>query len=300
MKLLFTASLLLLGGCVGPGMLTDGTSVSVGTTSNGALRHGATMPAHGDGYVIPRRWKDRGRNLGTEELVTLLIRSSRKVHRRHRGGLLGVADLSASGGGPTAEHRSHHSGRDVDLVLYGLDDRGKPVVPRWMFYYDREGKAVIPTAQPATVKAPPAAPATPATKSAAPATPLPARLDVPRNWSLVKAMVTDPEVPVQWIFVGRPIIRMLLAYAKRRREPKYIVERAASVLHQPGDSNPHMDHYHVRVFCSLADRRHGCVDAGPRRWFKKDIKYIDAPLRHPPLPSSLARLALKNLHLRGL
>lgn len=294
-----SALLAVLSGCVGPGMLTDGTSVSVGTTSGGALRNGATLPARGDGYVIPRRWQDRGRKYGTDELVKLLVRSARKVNSVHRGGVLGVADLSAPGGGPTAEHRSHHSGRDVDLILYGLDLRGKPVVPRWMFHYDRDGKRVLPTSQ-ATARAPAARPPVSPPTSTPPTNPPPSRLDVARNWSLVKAMVTDPQVPVQWIFVGRPIVRILLAHARRRREPKYLIERAASVLHQPSDSNTHMDHYHVRIFCSLSDRRQGCLDRGPRRWFKKNIKYIDAPLRSPPLPPGLARLMVKNLRLRGL
>ena len=300
--------LALLVGCVGPGMLTDGTSVSVGTTSKGALRNGSTLPFSGDGYVIPRRWKERGRNHGTEELITLLVRSARKVNRAHRGGVLGVADLSAPGGGPTAEHRSHYSGRDVDLIFYAADLQGKALIPQAMRYFNREGMMVVPGLQAAkppgvrpVVVSPPSPPSPAAPSSpTAPTAPTPRRLDIARNWSLVKALVTDSQVPVQWIFVGRPIVRMLLSYAKRKREPKYIIERAASVLHQPSDSNTHMDHYHVRIFCSLPDRRLGCVDHGPRRWFKKDIKYIDAPLRSPPLPSGLAHLALKNLRLRGL
>ncbi len=297
----------ILAGCVGPGMLTDGTSVSVGTTSNGALRNSSTLPFRGDGYVMPRRWQDRGRNHGTEELVTLLVRSARKVHIRHRGGVLGVADLSARGGGPTAEHRSHHSGRDVDLIFYATDLQRKVIVPKEMFHYDQTGMMVLPERKPSAAPAAPAAPSpttsntpTPATTNAPPEPPTPRRLDVARNWTFVKALVTDPQVPVQWIFVGRPISKMLLSHAKRRREPKYIVERAASVLRQPSDSNAHMDHYHVRVFCSLPDRRLGCVDTGPRRWFKKDIKYIEAPRPSPPLPPDLAMLMVRNLRLRGL
>lgn len=288
--------MLLIGaaGCVGPGMITDGTSVSVGTHSRGALRHGVTLPVRGDGYIIPQRWKDRGRNYGTDELVSLLVRSSRLVTRRHRGGLIGIADISLPGGGQTPEHRSHYSGRDVDFIFYSTDLQGKSLIPRQMVHYDAQGLSVIPASQPAAAQA----------RDAAPTPPLEPvvqrRLDLARNWSMVRALVTDRQVPVQWIFVGRPVIRLLLAFARKRREPAFIIERAASVLHQPSDAQSHMDHGHLRVYCSVQDRRLGCVDRGPPRWFKKDIKYIDAPLRRPPLPPSLARLTLKNLLLRGL
>jgi hypothetical protein len=29
----------------------------------------------------------------------------------------------------------------------------------------------------------------------------------------------------------------------------------------------------VRIFCDPADRMYGCVDAGPQRWMKKQLKY---------------------------
>ena len=278
-------------------MLTDGTSVSVGTHSRGALRHGATLPFRGDGYLIPRRWQDRGRNHGTEELVTLLVRSARRVHRDHRGGVLGIADLGLPGGGATPEHRSHYSGRDVDIIYYATDLRRKPLVPTRMFYFDRHGNG-LGTHLPSATRQHTAAPAS--TTATDTPQPQPRRLDLARNWSLVRTLVTDPRVPVQWIFMGRPIIRMLLSHAKRKREPKHIIQRAAAVLHQPSDAQSHMDHAHIRVFCSLSDRRQGCVDRGPQRWFKKSIKYVDAPPRHAPLPPGLARLSLKNLYLRGL
>jgi penicillin-insensitive murein endopeptidase len=69
-------------------------------------------------------------------------------------------------------------------------------------------------------------------------------------------------------------------------------------MHQPSDAQTHMDHWHLRIFCSPSDRAQGCNDRGPARWLKKDLKYLDTPpLEDPPL--NLA-LALRPLGLFGL
>ena len=285
---------LALSACTGPGLLTDGSSVSHGTTSTGALRDGTVLPLSGEGYFMPRRWKQRRRNYGTSELVGLLIRAARRVRQQHRGSLLSIADLSPLGGGPTLEHKSHRSGRDADLLFYHLDEAGKPARATAMIVFDDQGRSVGPTSRPSP--APPTPTTQPAeTPSSLPAEPTPTRtLDVERNWALVKAMVVDPTVSVQWIFIGRPAARLLLQHARRRREPAYIVERAAAVMHhQPA----HMDHIHVRVFCAPSDRRLGCMYRGPSRWLKKDIKYLDSP---PPARSTLPRNWLSRLGLQHL
>lgn len=290
-------------GCVGPGMLTDGSSVSVGTTSTGALRNGSRLPTSGDGYRIPRRWRDRRRNYGTNELVQLLVRAARRVNRQHRNSLLGVADLSPIGGGPTLEHRSHRSGRDVDLIFYSVDLNNKPLRPNAMTPFDENGESIQPSSLPSSMPSstPSSLPAdsTESSGEAAPKNPIqPRRLDLARNWALVKAYVLDPKVSVQWIFMDRSIARLLLRYARRRKEPAYIIERAAAVLHH---TRAHNDHFHLRVFCAPSDRAHGCVDIGPPRWLKKEIKYIDSPPLQPKIqPRELARLSLRPLRLMGL
>lgn len=283
--------------CVGAGMLTDGSTISVGTTSIGALRDGTTLPFHGEGYYVPRRWRERRRNYGTDELVQLLVRASRRVKRRHRKATLGVADLSPRGGGPTPEHKSHRSGRDVDLLFYQLDhDTGKPVRPEAMLPFDKDGEPISaeePASAPAGGDASAAAGAArvePSTDGTAPA---PAeeeqaeerrRFDVERNWTLVRALVTDPLVSVQWIFIDRDLRALLLRHARRRKVPEHIIARAATVLRH---ARAHADHLHVRVFCSPSDRVHGCIDIGPARWHKKDIKYLHSPAPGPGLPAGL-------------
>ncbi len=276
-------------GCVGPGMLTDGSAVSVGTHSKGVLRHGTTLPFRGDGYLMPRRWQERQRNFGTDELVRLIVRAARQVERQHPGGTLGVADLSASGGGSTSEHRSHHSGRDVDLIFYLTDMKGKSLVPQEMLYFDKKGLSVVEEEKPS--------PGEEKAKVQEGEKPERKKLDLVRNWALIKALVTDPQVPVQWIFAGKPIIRLLLSHARRAKEPEELIKRASILLHQPSDSLSHMDHIHLRIFCSLPDRRMGCIDRGPPRWFKKDIKYVDLPPYKAEIPKDLANLKLSPVPL---
>ena len=256
----------------------------------GISRQGGPLAARGDGYYIPTRWRDRQRNYGTAELVQILVRVSRRVQRAHRGSLLGMADLSPRGGGPTPEHKSHRSGRDVDLVFFYTDENGKPVRPEEMIEFDKDGNSVQPTSQPSASR--PTAASQPAASTESP--PPVRKLDVERNWTRVKSLVTDPKVSVQWIFIGRPISRLLLRHARRKKEPGYLVERAATVMHH---ANGHMDHLHVRIFCDPSDRALGCQDRGPSRWLKKDIKYIDSP---PPQPHPATRKLLARLLLRPL
>jgi len=283
----------LLGaaGCIAPGMLTDGTSVSVGDHATGALRGGRRLPFRGEGYLVPKRWQDRQRNYGADELVELLARSARTVNRMQPHSLLGIADLSQRGGGGTAEHRSHRSGRDVDLLYYSTDLDGNPVTPTEMVYFTPLGASV----QPAPVIGIQPEQRVPAE----PSTPPPTRLDVARTWTLIKVLVTDPQVSVQWIFVGQPLVQLILQHARRQNEPAYIIERATAVMHQPSDAQSHMDHWHVRIFCPTSDRYQGCSDRGPARWLKKQMKYLDAP-PDPGATLNLARLTLRPLGLFGL
>lgn len=280
-----------LTGCIGARMLTDGTSVSTGTHASGVLRHGSQLPYVGEGYIIPPRWQQRQRNYGTDELVELLIRTSRQIKRISHKSLLGIADLSPRGGGPTLEHRSHYSGRDVDLIYYSTDPAGKPLPPIEMITFDRYGNSIPSDTKTLRLHA---------EKNLGPDVASPRRLDIARNWELVKTLMTDPLVSVQWIFVGRPIAQLLLQYAEKTNEPSYIIERAMAVMHQPSDAQKHMDHLHVRIFCSPSDRYLGCIDRGPRRWLKKDIKYFDSPEWLPKLPLSFNQFALRPIRLLGL
>ncbi|MCS6912725.1 MAG: penicillin-insensitive murein endopeptidase [Myxococcales bacterium] len=271
-------SLLLLGaGCLGPGLLTDGTSVSVGTFTHGLLRHGARLPPSGPGYLVPPLWRARGANYTTDEMSLALQRVAWRVHREHPGGILGIADLSPPGGGDSQWHRSHENGRDADLIWYALDPQGRPVPPGdSMPRYDARLQARPPRPTPGVQFAPIS----------------PRRFDVVRNWALVRALLTEPAIEVQYLFCHRRLRQVLLEHARRIGEEDDLIERAEVLLHQPGDSLPHDDHLHVRIFCAPSDRPFGCRDQGPVRWWKKRYKYMPPAVPLAPSERVLARLLM--------
>lgn len=244
-----------LSGCAVLGGVHDGTSVSSGGSNEGALVNAVKLPVKGDGYQIPKTWATRGLNWGTEELVTLIVRAARRVEREMPGATLYVADLSPRRGGPSAWHRSHQSGRDADLHFFVVDENGQPAAaPAAMLELGDDG------CTPATDDA-----GSPIARSC---------FDVARNWALVRALAEDPVTDVQYLFIYEPLAKMLLDHARAQGEPEALIQKADALLHQPGDSLPHNDHLHVRIYCPAGDRDLGCKDRGPLRWFKKSYKYL--------------------------
>jgi penicillin-insensitive murein endopeptidase len=108
------------------------------------------------------------------------------------------------------------------------------------------------------------------------------RFDVKRNWALVEALVTDPDIRVQWVFVSRELKRLMVRHAEKAKRPSWVIEYARRVMSQPGRSAPHDDHFHVRIYCPRGDRALGCQDTGPV-WHheKKTYKYA-GPERYDP------------------
>ena len=265
----------LLAGCAGPGLFTDGSSASVGTFTSGLLRRGRPLPDEGEGLAVPKLWRERGARYGTDELVTAIQRAARRVQREYPGGQLGVGDLSLRGGGESTLHRSHENGRDADLIFFAVDDRERPLAP----------VEAMPRYLGAELRAHPPHPTEGVTFG--PFTPR--RFDVRRNWALVRALLQDPHVEVQYLFCNSLLKERLLEHARSRGEDPDLIDRAAQLLHQPGDSLPHDDHLHLRIFCAGDDRPLGCADRGPVRWWKKRYKYLP-PARLVDLADLLARL----------
>jgi penicillin-insensitive murein endopeptidase len=229
--------LALLTGCVEIGVVSDGTSISVGRPSRGRIVDGTRLPDRGEGFFTRETWRTRGNRFGTDELVDLLTAVSRRVAPKNDGIRLVVADLSGKGGGEAKQwHRSHQSGRDVDLLYYVKDKTGKAVENDAMHVI--RGDLTAADGSGMTV-------------------------DIPRVWNLVRELLTAPEAPVQWVFMYQPIANALVEHAVKIGEPEFLVERARTACKQPGDSAPHNDHMHVRVYCSFADRAYGCEDIGP-------------------------------------
>ena len=249
----------LLSGCVGPGYFTDQSSVSLGTFNRGLLRRGKRLPAEGEGYQVPPLWVKRGNQFGTDELVGAIRRAARRVRREYPGALLGVGDLSQRGGGDSELHRSHENGRDADLIYFAVDDKGKPVKPvDSMPRYGADLRSMPPVA----------------TRNVTFGPFTPRSFDVKRNWALVRALLQDPWIQVQYLFCNNTLKAKMLEWARQHGEDPALLDRAEELLHQPGDSLPHDDHLHLRIYCSATDRAYGCEDRGPTRWWKKRWKYL--------------------------
>jgi murein endopeptidase len=90
-------------------------SASLGTHADGTLRHPVVLPFEGDGYAVPGPWRVRRANYGTEELVGAVVRAARAVESELPGAVAAIGDLSYRAGGGSVQHKSHQSGRDVDV-----------------------------------------------------------------------------------------------------------------------------------------------------------------------------------------
>jgi penicillin-insensitive murein endopeptidase len=256
--------------CAGPNLFTDLTSVSTGEIHDGRVRQPARLRLRGVGWKVPERWRFRGFQYGTDELVAALERAAGRVRARFWDATAGIADLSPAEGGPSKWHKSHQAGRDVDVLFYTkhVDGRSLPPPEHDMILFGSEGRPILPEQY---------------TEGYADPQWQERRFDARKNWTFVEALLRDPTVRVQWIFVSRSLESLMLADARKRGRPEWIVSYAEAVMQQPGDSLPHDDHMHVRIYCSRADRFHGCEDVGPV-WHheKKTYKYL-GPERYDPV-----------------
>lgn len=239
-----------LGGCAYLGVVGDGTSLAWGPPDEGALVDGRRLPTEGDGFVVPSRWRLRGAQYGTDELVGLITHAGHLVATRSVGDRIGVADLSIGGGGRSSYHRSHQTGRDADLLFMVRDTRGQAVELTEMRHFGADG---------GTVDAGP-------------------RLffDPVRTWIVVRALLEAPGPGVKHLFIYAPLRDQLLDHARAIGEPDSLVAWAGAVLSQPGDSAPHDDHLHVRIYCPEGDST--CVDFGARNPRKKSVRRPEAAL----------------------
>jgi penicillin-insensitive murein DD-endopeptidase len=224
----------LLGACLPCAGVMSGTSGSIGRVSWGLLRNAKELSVEGDGFELYRKGP---RRYGVPELNSLIRRAAKYVTHTHPGSNLLVGELSAASGGFVGGHRSHRSGRDVDLAFYAVDSAGRPVTGTHVVHFDRFGVGLRDGR--------------------------PVGFDAARNWSLVEALLTDDEARVQWIFVSKGLGALLIQWALDHNRDVEIIKRAASVLHQPSDSAPHDDHFHVRIYCPTNAGAPYCVDTGP-------------------------------------
>ena len=110
---------------------------------DGQLSRGLRLPE--SEYVrYVGEYAPAGRFFGTWELVQLLERGARRVAFRLPGARLSVGELSRPGGGRVDGHRSHESGRDVDVGFYVTNTDGKPIYSYAFADFDARGRGVAP------------------------------------------------------------------------------------------------------------------------------------------------------------
>jgi len=95
-------------------------STSAGSANSGRLANGQQL-AGGPGYIV----RSPSRAWGTASLNNILQETIGKTHVKYRKAHdLVIGDISHQSGGPMRPHKSHQSGRDVDVTYYikgGLD-----------------------------------------------------------------------------------------------------------------------------------------------------------------------------------
>jgi len=245
------AALVLAGGCVYDGLVVeDGTGFSRGPSRDGMLYEGTKLPVRGEGFYIPPTWSARGLNYGVDELVSTVVYAGRTLKMQDPRLAFGVGDISRAYGGRSPWHRSHQTGRDIDFLFLLKDKTGRPVRNDQMRKHDANGAERV-----AAGKVPQY------------------YFDARANWMLVAALLDNPIVEIQYIFVQRDLRTMMLSYAEKSGVSLALRQRAAEILKQPSDSAVHDDHMHVRIYCPKEDLAAGCENFGQMRWQKRDLKY---------------------------
>jgi penicillin-insensitive murein endopeptidase len=210
-------------------------SVSVGTVTDGYLVNAAAVPSHESLEILPRQ-RARELRYGTQEMMDLLVETAERVAIQHEGTVVQLGNVGRQYGGDIPYSVSHNSGRDADLAFLATDPKGRPALLPDLLRFDEHGRSVAFNGY--------------------------YRFDVERNWSLVRSLVLSSKAQLQYIFISDPLREMLLDHARESGENPGIVQRAATLLRQPGPSIPHNDHLHLRIYCSQFDVGGGCDQTG--------------------------------------
>ncbi len=193
---------------------------SVGSASHGRLSHGMQLPT-GRGYYRRRPHRAWGANhtiYHVRRAVSVVRRRFPEVHD------LAIGDISSKRGGPLADHKSHQSGRDVDIGLYY---KKRPEgYPKSFFAADARD------------------------------------IDLAAMWMLVETLAdtTNSASGVELMFLDYDLQKALYEYARSRGVSKGKLRRvfqyprgrtspSGTVRHEPG----HDSHVHVRFKCPKDD-----------------------------------------------
>ena len=248
-------------GCLGsPSPLAPALRGSIGVPHQGVVTGAASLKKRGEGYRLLR---NNGVRWGNPRLVSAIEHAAAAVVReRPAGSPLMVGDLSEQFGGEASGHRSHRTGRDADLLLYALTPGGVSVRSPGFVKFGPDGLSNTSDGKSFL------------------------RLDIERQWFLVRALITAPDANVQWLFVARWIEALIVEYARARGEDPELVWHAESALLQPGDSAAHDDHIHLRIACTPDEAIAGCLGGGPYwPWFAQPPQL--APARDAELAEAI-------------
>ena len=191
-------------------------SQSIGLPHAGSIRHAVPLMDGAGRIVSAKRWKTWGTRATVRQLDDVLHQWAQKYPDAPP---VLVGNLSSRNGGKLSPHKSHQSGRDVDLS-YVLDWNGQTSVS-W---------------QQATAS----------------------NLDAGRTWALLKLLVKSADIEVIFADRAVQRLLLEYAKKKglvRRSRLGWWLEIAATekrsslVRHVPG----HRDHFHVRFSCPSAE-----------------------------------------------
>lgn len=211
-------------------------SVSFGTVTDGWLFGATELFLPGQHFSILPIQLARNLRYGSDELVEVLLYGAAQVAEQFPGTITWFGNLGRQQGGDIPYSVSHNSGRDADVAFFYLDDAGNPIDPPDLLPL---GPHLVATHEGVRY-----------------------HLDVARTWAFAEALLTHPDAQVQFLFVSNPIRRELLAHARALGADREVIRRAEAAMSQPGRSNPHDDHLHVRLYCSEDDVGAGCENGG--------------------------------------
>lgn len=224
-------------------------STSIGGPNNGRLEGGVPLPDEAPGLRSNPRRPNANAHYGTVEVIQAIVRAAAVVAEEFEGSELVINDISFEEGGPIPHHGSHQAGRDVDSLFYLLDREGNPIRSKGI-PIDPQGRGWD------------------FGDLSDPSDDVPVRIDIPRTWRFVQALLEDDTVAINRIYVVEHIRAMLLEHAERIGAPSEARRLFGLVTCQPGA--PHDDHLHIRFFCTPEDIAAGCQDAPPLYYWHRN------------------------------
>jgi penicillin-insensitive murein endopeptidase len=226
-----------LVGCTGtPSPLAPAIHGSIGVPHQGMITNSVALPQRGKGF---ERLRKDAIKWGNPRIVQAIEAAAAEVADERPGGApLVIGDIAGRWGGQSSGHRSHRTGRDADLLIFVTTLDGRSVPSPGFLRFGPDGLAETDDHKFL-------------------------RIDLEREWQLIKALVTSREANVQWLFFAHWLEALVIEYARARGEDPEILWHAESVLLQPGDSAAHDDHLHLRIACTPDEAIAGCLGGGP-------------------------------------